>query len=72
VKQKWDIRRTLVHQTDGQRRWDIAYQRLLQWTREVASVADEATTPIAIQEAKDESCHLCSCVDLTTTTKPND
>lgn len=71
VKRNWAIRRTLVQRVDGQRRWDIAYQRLLQWTQNVAAVPDESTAPITTQEVKDESRHLCPCIDPTPTTEPN-
>ncbi len=71
MKRKWAVRRSLVQRGDGQRRWDIAYQRLLQWTQKVALVTEQGPAPIITQEVKDESCHLCSSVDLTATTKPN-
>ena len=28
---RWEIHREMVPQTDGQRRWDLAYQCLLKW-----------------------------------------
>jgi hypothetical protein len=71
VKRDWVIRRTLVQRVDGQRRWDIAYQRLLQWTSEVATAPEASTVPITTQEVKDESRHLCPCIDPTPTTEPN-
>jgi hypothetical protein len=71
VKRKWTVRRSLVQREDAQRRWDIAYQRLLQWTHEVATVPDESTVPITTQEVNDESRHLYTRIDLATTTKPN-
>jgi len=71
VKRKWAVRRSLVQRGDGQRRWDIAYQRLLQWTQKEAAVTEPGTAPIITQEVKDESRSLCASVDLTTTTKSN-
>ena len=71
MKQKWDVQRTLVKRIDGQRRWDIAYQRLLQWASEVEAVPAEGTPDITTQEEQNESCHLCSCFNLTPTTEPN-
>lgn len=71
MKRQWKVQRTLLKHSEGQRRWDIAYQRLLQWTQEVADVPDQDIALIITQEAKDESRHLRPCLDLTTTTKPN-
>jgi hypothetical protein len=71
VKRKWEVQRTLVKRIDGQRRWDIAYQRLVQWASEAEEVPDGGTTDIIIQEEQDESRHLRSCLNLTPTTEPN-
>jgi hypothetical protein len=71
VKRNWEVRRSLVQRADGQRRWDIAYQRLLQWTQATATVPDQSTAPIITQEVNDESRHLYPCLDGATTTEPN-
>jgi len=71
VKQKWEVQRTTVKRIDGQRRWAIAYQRLLQWTSEVEKVPPDDTTNITPQEEQNESRHLRPCVNLTPTTEPN-
>lgn len=71
MKRKWEVRRNLVQRTDGQRRWDIAYQRLLQWTQATAAGPDQGTTPITTQEVNDESRHVCPCFDRAPTTEPN-
>ena len=34
MKFEWQVSRTMMAQVDGQRRWDIAYQLLLQWQEE--------------------------------------
>ena len=34
MKRTWKVSRSLKPQSDGQRRWDIAYQLLWQWTLE--------------------------------------
>ena len=34
MKTPWQVRRTTVAQHDGERRWDYAYQFLLQWAME--------------------------------------
>ena len=72
MKRKWEVQRTTVEQLDGQRRWDIAYQRLLQWASEFKEVVPEDTLEdITTQEEQNESRHLRPCLNLTTTTEPN-
>lgn len=71
MKRKYEVQRTKVNRSDGQRRWDIAYQRLLQWATEVTEVPDAGTALIMTQEVKDESRHLRSCINLTATAEPN-
>jgi len=72
VKRKWEVQRTTVERLDGQRRWDIAYQRLLQWASEFKEVVPEDTLEdITTQEEQNESCHLRPCFNLTPTTEPN-
>jgi hypothetical protein len=34
MKRPWQVRRVMVGQYDGERRWDYAYQLLLQWAME--------------------------------------
>jgi len=34
MKHRWQHQRSFLARADGQRRWDQAYQCLLQWTRE--------------------------------------
>jgi hypothetical protein len=71
VKRKWEVQRTTVERLDGQRRWDIAYQRLLQWASEVEEVPAGGISDITTQEEQNESCHLRPCFNLTPTTEPN-
>lgn len=71
MKRKWEVQRTTVERLDGQRRWDIAYQRLLQWAIEVEEVPAGGMPDITSQEEQNESCHLCPCFNLTPTTEPN-
>lgn len=72
MKRKWAVQRTTVERLDGQRRWDIAYQRLLQWARKVEAVPPAGTGAITPQEEQNENCHLRPCFNLTPTTEPND
>ena len=34
MKRGWKIRREMVHYPDGQRRWDLTYQKLLEWSQQ--------------------------------------
>lgn len=34
MKRKWQVRRAVAERTEGQRRWDMAYQLLLRWAME--------------------------------------
>jgi len=51
MKSHWRVRRSVVGRSDGQRRWDYAYQSLLRWVMEDA--ADGAPAPSHLQE----DCH---------------
>lgn len=44
MKTAWHVRRTTRAGTDGERRWDDAYQFLLQWAR--ADTAGELPAPV--------------------------
>jgi hypothetical protein len=51
MKTAWHVRRTTRAGTDGERRWDYAYQFLLQWAR--ASGASEVPAPIHYKKEAD-------------------
>ena len=61
MKTPWQVRRTTVAQPDGARRWDYAYQFLLQWAMEPA--AGFWPTPSHSQEEPHGSRSLCPCLD---------
>jgi len=74
MKRQWRIRRHLIESSDGQRRWDRAYQCLLRWGR---------TAPVLLlpapqfwielpQEVKDASRRVCTSVDSTPSSGAND
>jgi hypothetical protein len=71
VKRKWEVQRTSVKRLDDQRRWEIAYQRLMQWTNEMSAVSEEATASLMTEEDNHESGALCSGFDRPATTDPN-
>ena len=61
MERKWQKRRCLVAHTDGQRRWDRAFQYLLQW---VAAEQDAVSAPgVSPQEVDDESSGIGACLD---------
>ena len=45
MKQQWRTRRQTLPQPDGQRRWDRAYQLLLEWGDPAAPRAPQPVTP---------------------------
>ena len=65
MKQDWMIHRQTVQQIDGQRRWDLVYQCLLRWS-------DEKIIHSNIQEAENENSNLCSSIDATPGSNPDD
>ena len=48
MKTPWEVHRSTVAQPDGERRWDYAYQFLLQWAME--DDADNGSAPLQPQE----------------------
>lgn len=58
---EWQVHRTFAEHSDGQRRWDYAYQFLLRWTMEqtVGHQPQEENS----QENKNEDSSLCSSID---------
>ena len=61
-KRKFSIRRHLKETADAQRRWDQAYQCLVQWSS--VSLREFPHGPIR-QESSSESRDLCACLDAT-------
>jgi hypothetical protein len=74
MKRQWSICRQVKEEPDGQRRWDRAYQLLLQWTKPI----EMEQWPIAVsalnlmQEVYDESSSVCACLDPTPGSSPDD
>jgi hypothetical protein len=60
MKHRWEVRRQLNPASDGQRRWDRAYQLLLQWTTSTSGEpANKATAgSCSRQEEHHENCSL--------------
>ena len=53
-QRRWQVRRQVQAKPDGQRRWDRAYQLLLNWT---------LTTTMATREAEDERGDVCAGIE---------
>lgn len=69
MKQEWMIHRQITPQSDGQRRWDLAYQGLLKWVQ----LANQAGLPTQNkQEADHASSNLHSGIDPTASADPDD
>lgn len=62
----WQVRRTAVAQHDGERRWDYAYQFLLQWAME--DEAGQEPVPSQDQEDTHGSRSLRPCLNQPSTT----
>jgi len=62
MERQWQKRRRLVAQPDGQRRWDRAFQALLQWSAPEPSRL-RAPDLDRQEEIDDESSSVCACLD---------
>jgi hypothetical protein len=69
MKPAWKVQRTLAARDDGQRRWDYAYQFLLQWATN--SSAERVSAP-AQQEEGNECGSLRPGLDPASTAGPDD
>jgi hypothetical protein len=65
----WRVSRTPVPQHDGERRWDYAYQFLLQWAME--HEAGKRPAPSPDQEDNHGNRSLRPCLDQPSTTAPD-
>ena len=70
MKTPWQVRRTTVAQHDGERRWDYAYQFLLQWTME--HNAGSWPAPLHPQEDTHGSRSLRPCLNEPSATAADD
>ena len=65
-KRQWSIRRTTTQALQAQRRWDRAYQQVLQWSAPPVSL-----TPTPSQEKHEEHRSLRPRLDPTTSADPD-
>jgi hypothetical protein len=70
MKRPWQVRRVMVGQDDGERRWDYAYQFLLQWAMEHA--AGTSPAPLHQQEESHGSRSVRPCLDTPSATAADD
>ena len=70
MKMPWQVRRATVVQHDGERRWDYAYQFLLQWAME--QTAGNSPAPSHHQEDSHGSRSIHSCLDASSATAADD
>src|SRR5512142_1700399 len=69
MKHDWRTTRRLQPHPDGQRRWDRAYQLILEWaatgTTPGRPLPDSPASSTLAQEITDEYRDLCACLDST-------
>jgi hypothetical protein len=66
---RWQVKRTVIPRYDGQRRWDYAYQFLLQWA--MAHAPDTAPPCSEQQEDTHEHRLIRTRFDQPSTADPN-
>ena len=69
MKPTWKVQRTVAARDDGQRRWDYAYQFLLQWATDASAEICPAATQ---QEEGNERGSLRSGLGPAPTPSPDD
>jgi hypothetical protein len=76
MKRNWSVKRRGIEHPAAQRRWDSAYQLLMEMTQSTVSLPNsaqaDALSTFASLEQQDEHCHLCSSLDPTPSSSPND
>jgi hypothetical protein len=65
MNHQWKVRRQWTETQDAQRRWDRAYQYLLQWSGEASRPQSTAILSSAqpIQEVNHENRSVCTSID---------
>ena len=70
MKPQWVVNRALVACTDGQRRWDYAYQFLLRWMDDQPVHVEPA--PAHLQENQHGNCIVRPSLDQSPAADPDD
>jgi len=73
MKRQWQIRRYFQESADAARRWDQAYQLLLQWSQVRQPDATPPSHPSAHPQTETnyDHGHLCPCIDRSSDASPN-
>jgi hypothetical protein len=73
MKRLWKVRCLFQPTTKAERRWDQAYQHLLEWTLPIEPVSDQLASfrPPAELEVRGEDCDLSASVDKPSDTSSN-
>ena len=74
MKRQWKVRRQFQPTTNVERRWDQAYQHLLEWTLPIRPVPDRLASfrPPAEVEVRYEDCDLSASIDKPSDSGSND
>lgn len=72
MNRQWSVHRQWTETQDAQRRWDRAYQYLLQWSRVASPPQSAAILPSAqpIQEVNHENRSVCPSINPNTVPDP--
>ena len=65
----WQIKRSLIARSEGQRRWDCAYQLLMRWAMEQATETRDISLPDQ-EDNDDGNSALCASIDQSAATEP--
>ncbi len=71
TKQPWQVSRSGIARSDGERRWDYAYQFLLHWAMEI-EIGTQPVSSVLAQEDSHGNRSVCPRVDQPPTTDPDD
>ena len=71
MKRQWNVRRQFQPTTNAERRWDQAYQHLLEWTRPIPDQLASFRPP-AETEVRYEDCDLRASIDRPSDSGSND
>lgn len=59
MKTAWEITRAVIGRPDGQHRWDVAYQFLLEWSSQPEFALNYQPAPDPLEDHH-ESCLVCT------------
>lgn len=68
---RWQVRRTTTAHTEGQHRWDRAYQCLVQWTEGRPTESSQVDGPMHNEEERHGGGPVCAGLDPTPAADPD-